>query len=70
MFCILCGRVADYHPGGFCSECVELLKRNNERVMFLAILTEAAEFCPVHLRERIEKILDTIKPPFTTQIKC
>jgi hypothetical protein len=64
MLCILCGRICDYEAGGFCVECLGILQRNNQRVMFLALLAEAAEFCPVHLQVRIEKVLETIKPPF------
>lgn len=67
MLCILCGRICDYDAGGFCLECVDLLNRNNQKVALLALLAEAAQYCPVHVRERIEKILGIIKVPFEIQ---
>lgn len=38
-------------------ECAREVKENNEKVHLLALLSEALEFCPVHLRERIEAVL-------------
>jgi len=68
MYCILCGRICDYEPGGFCTDCILLISQNNLRVAILSLLDEAAEFCPVHLRERIEKVLDYSKSSFAISL--
>ena len=44
-------------PSGLCVDCAREVSQNNERVQLLALLSEAVEFCPVYLRERIEAIL-------------
>ena len=64
MICYLCGRICDTNVYGLCVDCIALIRRNNERVEMLSLLNEAQEFCPLPLRERIEKILERIKPPF------
>ena len=69
MLCILCGRICDHDASGFCIECIEILSRNNQKVALLALLAEVAEFCPVHLRVRIEVVLEKVKPPFTVEAK-
>jgi hypothetical protein len=68
MLCLLCGRICDYHPSGFCQDCTELLTRNNQKVALLALLAEAAIHCPVHLQERIEKVLGLVKVPFEVKV--
>jgi hypothetical protein len=64
MLCILCGRICDHNPTGFCCECTDILAHNNQKVALLSLLAEAAEHCPVRLREKIEKVLETVKVPF------
>lgn len=40
MHCYLCGYLCDYDDSGLCFECRELVRRNNERVMVLALLQD------------------------------
>lgn len=67
MRCYLCGFLCDYHDGGLCSTCRELVNRNNERVMMLAllqdILSEVGGYLKIKTIERIEAALRN-KPPF------
>ena len=62
MTCIECGFLCDHHPSGFCETCRWEIYRNNERVMHLALLKEAMEFCPVRLREKIENVVLPAQP--------
>lgn len=41
-------------------ECAREVEENNEKVHLLALLSEALEFCPVYLRERIEAVLHKV----------
>jgi hypothetical protein len=57
MKCYLCGRMCDHNIYGLCRECLENMWKNNDLVHILGLLKQAAVFCPVWLRKRIEKVI-------------
>jgi hypothetical protein len=57
MKCYLCGRFCDKAADGLCPECIQRMNDNNQRVHILGLLKQAAQFCPVRLREEIEKVI-------------
>jgi hypothetical protein len=57
MICYLCGRFCDKAADGLCAECIERMNDNNRHAYMLALLKQAAQFCPVRLREEIEKVI-------------
>lgn len=71
MHCYLCGYLCDYDDSGLCSECRGLVRRNNERVMMLAllqdILAEAGGYLKMATIKRIETALQ-LKPPFNNSV--
>jgi hypothetical protein len=57
MKCYLCGRFCDKAADGLCPECIQRMNDNNQRVHILGLLKQAEQFCPVRLREEIEKVI-------------
>ena len=66
--CILCGKLCDYSPTGFCVNCLTAVNRTNERVMLLSLLKEAAHHCPVGLQRKIEAVLEIQMPAMLEEI--
>jgi len=59
MYCIMCGRLGDYHPSGYCIHCRRELDRRNRHDYALSLLKDSYPYVPkVKLREKIEEFME------------
>lgn len=68
MFCVICGGICDYHTSRMCEGCRKTTAEYNARVEAYSLLRLAEEYCPVHLREKIERFWDRHDPDVKRKI--
>lgn len=59
VYCLMCHRLLDFRPCGFCHECERNINTNNERVYYLSLLKYVyKDIRSIWVREKIEKVLE------------
>ncbi len=59
VYCLMCHRLLDYRPCGFCLDCEKEINVNNERVYHLSLLKYVyKDTRSIWIRQKIEKVLE------------